>query len=179
MAIIRRLAWDLSLFTTSEFAFVKLPDAFTTGSSIMPQKRNPDVVELMRAACSIVQGALAEVQSITALPSGYHRDLQLTKAPTLRGLDEALATARLLPKLIEGLRWERERMEAAVTPECFATDRAIELTAQGVPFREAYKQVASDPTGGGSLRTAAESLAARVSPGAPGDLRLDEIARRL
>lgn len=179
MAIIRRLAWDLSLFTTSEFAFVRLPDAFTTGSSIMPQKRNPDVVELMRAACSIVQGALAEVQSITALPSGYHRDLQLTKAPTLRGLDEALATARLLPKLIEGLRWERERMEAAVTPECFATDRAIELTAQGVPFREAYKQVASDPTGGGSLRTAAESLAARVSPGAPGDLRLDEIARRL
>ncbi|HVK69543.1 MAG TPA: lyase family protein, partial [Polyangium sp.] len=62
MAIVRRLAWDLSLFTTSEFGFVRLPDAFTTGSSIMPQKRNPDVVELMRAACSIVQGALAEVQ---------------------------------------------------------------------------------------------------------------------
>ena len=178
MAVIRRLAWDLSLFTTSEFAFVKLDEAFTTGSSIMPQKRNPDVVELMRAACSVVQGALAEVQSITALPSGYHRDLQLTKAPTLRGLDEALATTRLVPRLIEGLSFDRARMEAAVTPECFATDRAIELTASGVPFREAYRRIASDPEGGGA-RSAAESIRARVSPGAPGDLRLDEIARRL
>jgi argininosuccinate lyase len=178
MATLRRLAWDLSLFTTSEFGFVKLDDAFTTGSSIMPQKRNPDVVELMRAACSVVQGALAEVQSITALPSGYHRDLQLSKAPLLRGLDEALATARLLPRLIQGLRFDRERMEAAITPECFATDRAIELTASGVPFRDAYRRIASDPTGGEG-KSAAESLAARVSPGAPGDLRLDDIARRL
>ena len=69
-------------------------------------------------------------------------------------------------------------MEAAVTPECFATDRAIELTASGVPFREAYRRIASDPEGGGA-RSAAESIRARVSPGAPGDLRLDEIARRL
>lgn len=178
MAVIRRLAWDLSLFTTSEFAFVKLAEAFTTGSSIMPQKRNPDVVELMRAACSVVQGALAEVQSITALPSGYHRDLQLTKGPTLRGLDEALATTRLLPRLIEGLSFNRARMEEAITPECFATDRAIELTASGVPFREAYRRIASDPEGGGP-KDPNESIRARVSPGAPGDLRLDEIARRL
>jgi argininosuccinate lyase len=178
MAVIRRLAWDLSLFTTSEFAFVQLADAFTTGSSIMPQKRNPDVVELMRAACSVVQGALAEVQSITALPSGYHRDLQLTKAPTLRGLDEALATTRLVPRLIEGLTLNRARMAEAITPECFATDRAIELTASGVPFREAYRRIATDPFGGGP-KDAAESIRARVSPGAPGDLLLDEIARRL
>jgi len=172
MAIVRRLAWDLSLFTTSEFGFVRLPDAFTTGSSIMPQKRNPDVVELMRAACSIVQGALAEVQSLVALPSGYHRDLQLTKSPVLRGLDETLATVRLLPRLVEGLRFDHERMLAAITPECFATDRAVELAASGVPFREAYRRVA-DEIKALAQGDAQASLAARVSPGAPGDLRLD------
>ncbi len=178
MAIVRRLAWDLSLFTTSEFGFVRLPDAFTTGSSIMPQKRNPDVVELMRAACAIVQGALVEVQTLVALPSGYHRDLQLTKSPVLRGLDEALATIRLLPRLVEGLRFDRERMLAAITPECFATDRAVELAASGVPFREAYRRVA-DEIKEMSQGDAQASLTARVSPGAPGDLRLDRLEARL
>ncbi|WP_437638036.1 argininosuccinate lyase [Sorangium sp. So ce854] len=178
VAVIRRLAWDLSLFAMSELAFIRLPEAFTTGSSIMPQKRNPDVVELMRAACSVVQGALAEVQSIVALPSGYHRDLQLTKGPTMRGLDEALATSRLLPRLVEGLAFDRERMARAITPECFATDRAVELAVQGVPFREAYRKVAAEiaelPAG-----DAAASLRARVSLGAPGNLALDDLAQRL
>lgn len=185
-AVLRRLAWDLSIFTTSEFGFVKLPEAFTTGSSIMPQKRNPDVVELMRGACSVVQGALTEVMSLVALPSGYHRDLQLTKAPTLRGLDEALSAARLLPRLVEGLSFDRARMEAAITPECFATDRAVELAVSGVPFREAYRRVAEELKAAtrpgsmeGSREKAKESLHKRVSPGAPGDLRLDEIASRL
>jgi argininosuccinate lyase len=178
LAVVRRLAWDLSLFTTSEFGFVRLPEAFTTGSSIMPHKRNPDVVELMRAACAVVQGALVEVQTIVALPSGYHRDLQLTKSPLLRGLDEALATMRLVPRLIEGLSFDKERMLAAITPECFATDRAVELAAAGVPFREAYQRVAAE------LATleradASESLAVRVSPGAPGALRLGELEARL
>ncbi len=178
MATLRRLAWDLSLFTTSEFGFVKLPDAFTTGSSIMPNKRNPDVVELMRAACSVVQGALVEVQTIVALPSGYHRDLQLTKSPLLRGIDETLSTTRLVPRLIEGLRFDRERMLAAISPDCFATDRAVELTASGVPFRDAYRRVAEELE---QLEQgdAARSLELRVSPGAPGDLRLDRIDARL
>jgi argininosuccinate lyase len=69
-------------------------------------------------------------------------------------------------------------MEAAVTPECFATDRAIELTASGVPFREAYRRIASDPQGSGPMDATA-SIRARVSPGAPGDLRLEEIEKRL
>ncbi|HRI66111.1 MAG TPA: argininosuccinate lyase [Polyangium sp.] len=178
MAVIRRLAWDLSLFTTSEFGFVKLPEAFTTGSSIMPQKRNPDVVELMRAACSVVQGALVEIQSIVALPSGYHRDLQLTKSPLLRGLDETLATVRLVPRLIGGMQFNRERMLAAITPECFATDRAVELTASGMPFRDAYRRVAEELERI-EQGDAKKSLAERVSPGGTGDLRLDRIAARL
>src|SRR5262245_30765415 len=132
----------------------------------------------MRAACSVVQGAMAEVQGLAALPSGYHRDLQLTKAPSLRGLDEALATTRLLPRLVEGLVIDRERMAKAITPECFATDRAVEYAAAGMPFREAYRRVAAEVS---SLDAgdAGASLQARVSPGAPGDLRLEEIEKRL
>jgi argininosuccinate lyase len=179
MAVTRRLAWDLSLFTTSEFGFVRLPDEFTTGSSIMPQKRNPDVVELMRAACSVVQGALAEVQTLVALPSAYHRDLQLTKGPVFRALDETLATLGLVPRLAGGLRFDTEAMRAATTPETFATDRAVELALAGMPFRDAYRQVAAEVLGGGggglATRTPEESLAARVSPGAPGALELGRI----
>ncbi len=176
-ALLRRLAWDLSLYTTSEFGFVKLPPEFTTGSSIMPQKKNPDVVELMRGSCAVVEGALAELRAIVALPSGYHRDLQLTKAPLMRGLDEAIATTSLVPRLVGGLSWNHARLAEAISPECYATDRAVELAVRGVPFRDAYREIAA------SLDTlegdAALSLGARTSPGAPGDLRLEAIAARL
>lgn len=189
MAVLRRFAWDLSLFTTGEFGFLRLPEAFTTGSSIMPQKRNPDVVELLRAGASVVQGALLEVQSLVALPPGYHRDLQLTKAPVMRALDETVQALRLIPRLIEGLVFDRERMKAAIGADCLATDRAIDLVRSGVPFREAYKSVAlklDDADGGaddGGAQAASEahieqSLRARVSPGAPGDLRLGLIEMR-
>ncbi|MBK8941378.1 MAG: argininosuccinate lyase [Polyangiaceae bacterium] len=181
MALARRLAWDLSLFSTSEFGFVTLPDAFTTGSSIMPNKRNPDVVELMRAACSVVQGALAELMSIVSLPSGYHRDLQLTKAPTLRALAEARATLSLVPKLAANLRFDEGRMAKAVTRDLLATDTAVELARAGLPFRDAYKRVAADlgsadePAGGAALA----SVRARTSLGGSGNLGADRIEARV
>ena len=178
MAVVRRFAWDVSLFTTSEFGFVKLDDALTTGSSIMPNKKNPDVVELMRAACGVVQGATFELMSTLSLPSGYQRDMQLTKAPLMRALDETLATISLLPRLVDGLHFDHARMSAAITPDCFATDRAVELVAKGLPFRDAYVQVAQeidtleqgDPSA---------SLKARTSPGGPGALALSALRRRL
>ena len=86
MQDLRRLAWDLSLFTTSEFHFVSLPEAYTTGSSIMPNKANPDVVELLRGRAATVEAAMVEIQSVLSLPSGYQRDLQLTKAPLILSL---------------------------------------------------------------------------------------------
>ena len=118
------------------------------------------------------------MQTIVALPSGYHRDLQLTKGPTMRGLGETLATVRLVPRVVSGMRFDRERMAAAVTPECFATDRAVELTASGMPFREAYKKVAAEiaTLAQGDARA---SLKARTSFGSPGALALEEIRRRL
>ncbi|MBM4357534.1 MAG: argininosuccinate lyase [Deltaproteobacteria bacterium] len=178
MTAIRRFAWDLSLFTTAEFAFVRLDEALTTGSSIMPNKRNPDVVELMRAACGVVQGAIAELMGMLSLPSGYQRDLQLTKAPLLRGLDEALATARMVPRVVAGMTLDRERMRAALSPDCFATDRAVELALAGVPFRDAYRQVAKE-IATLDAGDADRSLRERTSPGACGDLRLDALRARL
>jgi len=178
MLDLRRFAWDLSLFTSSEFAFVRLPDQYTTGSSIMPNKRNPDVVELLRGKVAVVEGAIAEIQSVLSLPSGYQRDLQLTKPPVIRGMESALQSLRIIPALIAGIEFDKDRMRAAITPELFATDIAVTHSAAGVPFREAYRlakeQLANLPTGDPE-----ESLKNRVSPGACGDLQLGRLQGRL
>jgi argininosuccinate lyase len=178
MAIVRRFAWDVSLFATSEFAFVKLDDGLTTGSSIMPNKKNPDIVELIRAACGVVQGAIAEITGMLSLPSGYHRDAQLTKAPLFRGIDETIATLRVVPLVVQGMNLDADRMRAAITPETFATDRAVELTAGGMPFRDAYRKVAAEIA---TLEAGDPdaSLRARTSPGGPGKLELAKLRERL
>jgi len=175
---LRRLAWDLSLYTTAEFAFVKLPAQYTTGSSIMPNKKNPDVIELLRAAPAVVQGAIAEVQAILSLPSGYHRDLQATKGPILRAIASGIEALSLLPELVRALDFDRDRMRAAISVDMYATDRAVELAAAGVPFRTAYRQVAEE-SGVLEARTPEESLLARTSPGATGDLGLAGLRARL
>ena len=137
-------AWDVCLFVTAEFGFLRLPDAFTTGSSIMPQKRNPDVLELTRAKAAVVRSALAEIQAIAGpLPSGYHRDLQLLKAPLFRGVDTALAMLRVSRRVMEGLEVDVARCEAAMSPELYATEEAYRLVREGVPFREAYVRIAT------------------------------------
>ncbi len=175
---VRRLAWDLSLFTTAEFGFVELPDQYTTGSSIMPNKRNPDVVELLRAAAAPTQGAINELWAILSLPSGYHRDLQATKGPVLRALTSGLDALALVPQLLANLRFDEVRMRAAISSDMYATDRAIELTAEGVPFREAYRQVA-DELDQLAIARPEDSLAARTSPGGTANLLLDVLTTRL
>ena len=174
---LRRFAWDLSLFTTAEFDFVRLPAQFTTGSSIMPNKRNPDVVELMRAAYASVAAARAEIEQLMSLPSGYHRDLQFGKGGLVHGFGRGLGALRLLPALMRALEWKQERMRAALEPSMYATDLAVELARQGVPFRDAYRQ-AADPARWAEGDPAA-SLGARVSPGAPADARLEVLEARL
>ncbi len=178
MLDVRRMAWDLSLFTTAEFDFVKLPPRYITGSSIMPNKKNPDVVELLRAAYAPVAGARAELEQVLSLPSGYHRDLQGTKGPLMRAVNHALGALELVADLIGAIEWQADVMRGAISHEMYATDLAVELTASGVPFREAYQQVADglDQLTG---RDPEASLNARVSPGACADLMLDELGRRL
>jgi argininosuccinate lyase len=136
-----RLASDLLLFYTQEFAFVSLPASFTTGSSIMPQKRNPDVFELVRGRTAVAHACLGEVLGVFAkLPSGYQRDLQLIKPPLFRGIDTALATAAIMAVGIEGVRFRAE--EVKLDPAIHAAEEANELVArEGIPFREAYRRV--------------------------------------
>jgi argininosuccinate lyase len=137
-----RLASDLLLFYTREFGFVELPDAFTTGSSIMPQKRNPDIFELVRGRSATAQACLAEVLGITAkLPSGYQRDLQLIKPPLFRAIDIARETLAIMTAAIPELRFVPERIR--LDDELNATAEANALVArEGIPFREAYRRIA-------------------------------------
>jgi argininosuccinate lyase len=136
-----RLAADLMLFYTQEFSFVELPDAFTTGSSIMPQKRNPDVFELIRGRTATAQACLAEVMGIAAkLPSGYQRDLQLIKAPLFRSIDVCLDTLGILPAALAGVKFRKDRIR--LDPSIHAAALANEMVVkEGIPFREAYRRV--------------------------------------
>src|SRR6187402_964101 len=136
-----RLAADLLLFYTQEFAFVELPDSFTTGSSIMPQKRNPDVFELVRGRTATAAAALNEALGIVAkLPSGYQRDLQLIKPPLFRGIDLALATSAIMAVGIEGVRFRAAGIK--LDPSIHAAEEANALVArEGIPFREAYRRI--------------------------------------
>jgi argininosuccinate lyase len=144
-----RLAADLLLFYTQEYGFVSLPDEFTTGSSIMPQKRNPDVFELLRGRSSVAQAALQEVLNVTQkLTSGYHRDLQLIKPPLFRGIDSCLQSLDILPGALAGVHFNPKNIR--LDPGIHAAGAANTLVAtENVPFREAYRRVAAklkDPT---------------------------------
>jgi argininosuccinate lyase len=136
-----RLAADLVLFASAEFGFVSLPAAMTTGSSIMPQKRNPDVFELVRGRTATAQACLLEALAVTAkLPSGYHRDLQLLKAPLFRGIDLAGETLAIMTAALPEVRFHPERIRLA--PGLRATEEAYRLVLEeGIPFREAYRRV--------------------------------------
>ncbi|QIL20914.1 argininosuccinate lyase [Thermomonas sp. HDW16] len=175
---LRRLAWDLSLYTTAEFGFVALPAQYTTGSSIMPNKRNPDVIELMRATHASVAAARTEIEQLLSLPSGYQRDLQASKGAIFHGFGRGLAALELLPALLANLEWREDRIRAAIDSGMYATDVAVEAAIAGVPFREAYKAAAASADSAGQGRTPEGSLAARTSPGAAADLRLDELRMR-
>src|SRR5690606_1372944 len=177
MLDLRRLAWDLSLFTSAEFGFVALPPQYTTGSSIMPNKRNPDVVELMRGTYASVAAAKAEIEHLLSLPSGYHRDLQVSKRALFHGFGKGLQALALLPDLLRRMQWRPESMRAALDASMCGTGLAGDLARQGGPFREAYRQ-AADPSRWSASDPQA-SLAARTSPGAAGDMRLDALHARL
>jgi argininosuccinate lyase len=138
-----RLAADLLLFYTQEYGFVSLPAGFTTGSSIMPQKRNPDVFELMRGRSCVASAALNEVLGITQkLTSGYHRDLQLIKPPLFRGIDSCLQTLDILPGALAGVRFNPSNIRLDPGIHAAAAANAL-VAAENIPFREAYQRVAA------------------------------------
>jgi len=147
-----KLAADLWLFSSVEFGFLRLPLAFTTGSSLMPQKRNPDLLELARAHCRQVvadRSALRDV--LRDLPSGYHRDFQLLKPPLFRAHDRMAALLPLMARFLPGLEWNREALQrAACDPALQATARVLERARRGQPFRDAYREESRRLGGGES-----------------------------
>jgi argininosuccinate lyase len=143
-----RLAADLLLFYTREFSFVQLPDAFTTGSSIMPQKRNPDVFELVRGRTATAQASLFEVLGITAkLPSGYQRDLQLIKAPLFRSIDLCVESLDIMAAALPHVQFRPDRIRLDADIHAAAEANAL-VVREGIPFREAYQRIGAKYRGG-------------------------------
>jgi argininosuccinate lyase len=139
-----RLASDLLLFYTQEFAFITLPDEMTTGSSIMPQKRNPDVLELVRGATATAQAALIEILNLPAkLGSGYQRDLQRLKAPLFRAIDLADDSCAIMAQLVAGIEFLPDNID--LDPGIYAAGHANRLVLEeGLSFRDAYRRVAEE-----------------------------------
>lgn len=203
---ISRLGEDLVLWSSAEFGFVRLGDAFTTGSSLMPQKRNPDVAELARGRAGRLLGNLvALLTALKGLPMTYNRDLQEDKEALFDSIDIIRASLDVFPPMLESAGFDRARIAAAVSdPALLATDLAEHLVRAGVPFRQAHEVVgglvrlaerrrvtlrelsaedyrAAHPAFGPDARALldlAAGLAARTAPGAPSPANVEaELAR--
>ena len=130
------------LFSMPEFGYFSLPRAYCTGSSIMPQKYNPDVLELVRSKTAQVLGlATAALSLLHAMPGGYNRALQDCKGLYMKGLSITRTTLRILAKFVRGMGVDEAKLRAGFIPGVFATDVALRKVASGTPWREAYHQV--------------------------------------
>ncbi len=174
-----QFANDLVWYTTKEFDFFEVADELCTGSSIMPQKKNLDTAEIMRGRHAELEGQLTQLKHITRnLTSGYHRDLQLTKEPILKGLTSLEETLEMATLLIRHIVPKPDQLRSACTPEIFAVDRANDQVKEGATFRDAYRNVADqldrlqevDPD---------ENLQSKTHLGAPGNPGIREIRKRL
>ena len=171
-----KFATDCCLFTSQNFGFVKLPDTYTTGSSIMPQKKNPDVFELLRAHCNRLQGIPNDIRLITGnLPSGYARDMQLLKEIYLPLFDEMDSCLDILIFALPGITVTTDLMSRPLYEQAFCVEEVNRLVKEGTPFRDAYKQVGQAVQNGtfhysGELRHTHE--------GSIGNLCLDKIEAR-
>ena len=174
MLDLNRLATDLVLFNTKEFGFVSLPREFCTGSSIMPQKLNPDVLELVRAKSSVMLSFLNSAMGIiNNLPSGYNRDLQLTKASLLDGFRLSLETLEIMSIVVPKIGINRKALENACNAELFAADNALRLVKQGVPFRDAYRIIAESSFSGNF--DVAGNIRGKTNIGSTGNLSLQKL----
>jgi argininosuccinate lyase len=145
-----RIGEELVLWSTSEFGFVKLPESAATGSSMMPQKLNPDVAELVRGKAGTMIGRLTGLLAVVkGLPLAYDRDLQEDKPPVFAARRDVRLALGALTILVEGIELDRERLAAACAdPLLRATDAAEALVREGVPFRDAHEQVAAEVRAG-------------------------------
>jgi argininosuccinate lyase len=139
---LNKIATDLIIFSMPEFGYFVIPEKFCTGSSIMPQKKNPDVLELIRARYHLVNSCEFEIKNVTAnLISGYNRDLQLTKQAVIKALEITEESLSIMIYMITNLKVDKKNCQKAMTEELYATDKVYQLVRKGVPFREAYMMV--------------------------------------
>lgn len=150
LSTINKFATDLTLFTTSEFNFFTPSDEITTGSSIMPQKKNLDVAELLKSKVSLILGNYIQIVSLSSnLISGYNRNTQDTKKPLMESLEIALDSLKVTKILLENITPNQKVLEAAMTEDLFATEKALKLVLQGSTFRDAYQQIGKEILKGG------------------------------
>ena len=175
MLDIRKFSWDMSLFLSQEFNLVNIDSMYLTGSSIMPNKNNPDVIEILRANYSILAGQASELENLLSLPSGYHRDLQLTKRSLISSFEICLKSLNIVPDLIKSIKINKDNSSSFIDEEMRMTDKVYALVANGKPFRDAYNTVknASD------ISLLDSSEAKNYSEGSPGNLNLDALEQRL
>lgn len=177
-----KLSADVILYSSDEFGWLRLPSEFSTGSSIMPHKRNPDLFELTRGRAAALEGDFQTVMALKrGLPGGYHRDFQLLKAPTIRGLERTREMVGMMTTVIPALAVDADRATAALRPEIFATDEAMRRVRAGQPFREAYRAVAATVKSGGGIPLLGQEsiLRERRSAGGLGNLGLPKLRSRL
>ncbi|MCX5670440.1 MAG: argininosuccinate lyase [Planctomycetota bacterium] len=178
MIDLARVATDLIVGSMPEFGYFRLPKELCTGSSMMPQKRNPCGLELVRAKAAAVLGHEQAVAGILrALPSGYNRDFQETKGPFMRGVDATAASLSVMRISVERLEVVEANLRKGFLPEIYATDRALELVLQGKPFRDAYRYVGThlDEL---SSRDPVKNLKSKKLQGGPGNLGLKMVVKR-
>ena len=175
MLDVRKFAWDMSLFMSQEFNLLAIDEAYLTGSSIMPNKHNPDVIEILRANYSILAGQASELENIISLPSGYHRDLQLTKRSLVSSFDISLKSLSILPKLIKSIKVNKKNSLEYIDNEMKMTDKVYALVNEGTPFRDAYNQVKNS----NDLSQFSETTRSNYSEGSPGNLKLNVLEKRL
>jgi argininosuccinate lyase len=177
-----KLSADVILFSSEEFGWLVLPPELATGSSIMPQKRNPDLFELTRARAALLDGELATVLALKGkLAGGYHRDFQFLKAPLMRGLDTTAALLGMISAAVPRLGVDRARARAALTGDILATDEVMRRVRAGEPFRRAYRAVSDAVKRGDAVPEpgARALLTTRNSTGAMGNLALAALGSRL
>jgi argininosuccinate lyase len=167
------LAYDVCLFNSQNFGFIRLPDEFTTGSSIMPHKKNPDVFELTRAKCNQIQSIPQQITLIgNNLPSGYFRDLQIMKEIFLPSFGELSDCLRMISMMMQTVEVNEKILDDDKYALLFSVEKVNELVLQGFPFRDAYKQVGLEIEAGNFV---VEKKVNHTHEGSIGNLCNDEI----
>jgi argininosuccinate lyase len=179
MLDLSKIAQDLMLFSTKEYGFISLSDATTTGSSIMPQKKNADPLEILKAKAKIVGGYQNIVFNIsTGLPSGYNRDIQEVKPLLMNGIEITKQSIEVMEIVIDGLKINKDNMNQSCTKEIFAADFAHSLAKQGTPFREAYKKVGNDIDNFSDIDIVKNNSSFKQGKGEPFDKQMPHVLQK-